>query len=237
MLPDMHVSTTTTGFHINSQLQSEIATGCVGQTWIQPERWCRGKTAAAREAGQSGSYYKGGDYLGGCSGGQVLHCRGSESDGVASWCHWVWMTCLPPAQRRQRWWRAGASGTGSPARQPLKRDEREKSKKKKACFFLGCVWAPKVMNWDNLIPLNNATTPSNKNIFQTPEIICNHLQLLSNSENSFTEVERVCACVCVYQWDWYVQHNQLHSNLGVRDCSHIFLVFCLCLLLPPDVPN
>lgn len=30
------------------------------------------------------SYHKGGDYLGGCSGGQPLHCRANESDDAVS---------------------------------------------------------------------------------------------------------------------------------------------------------
>lgn len=39
--------------------------------------------------------------------------------------------------------------------------------------------------------------------------------------------------MCVCQWDWYIQYNQLHSNLEVRDRSHVFLIFldCVCFFL------
>lgn len=41
-----------------------------------------GETAASQRA--AGSYDKGGDYLGVCSDGQLLHCRGSASGGAVS---------------------------------------------------------------------------------------------------------------------------------------------------------
>lgn len=56
-----------------------------------------------------------------------------------------------------------------------------------------------------------------KSVTKKPEIICNQLQLLSNSENSFTEVwESVCACSG--ETDTYSATNvcfcpQLVSNL------------------------
>lgn len=72
MLPVMHIFNNHN--KLKSQPQSEYKTGCVGQTWIQPEQWWR----------EDGSYDKGDDYLWGCSGGKLLHCRGSESGGAAS---------------------------------------------------------------------------------------------------------------------------------------------------------
>lgn len=94
------------------------------QTWIQPER--DGGEKRQRPGSRTfGRYFKGSDYLGGCSGGQLLHCRESESDDVVSWCRWVWMIGLPPLLRGLRWWRADASGMGSPARQPLNREKRK----------------------------------------------------------------------------------------------------------------
>lgn len=59
---------------------------------------------------------------------------------------------------------------------------------------MGCVWAAKVVSRDTEMPFNNTPLKKKKKI-QKPEIICNHLQLLSNSENSFTEVECVCVSV------------------------------------------
>lgn len=61
-----------------------------------------------------------------------------------------------------------------------------------------------------------------KSVTKKPEIICNQLQLLSNSENSFTEVWE---SVCVQRWDWYIQCSQLHSNLGFVTVHTFFLFF------------
>lgn len=143
------IQTTTAGFHINSShccewVHNRLRGGGGRTTWIQPERWWKETTAAGQQRA-SQQLLQCGNYLGGCGGGQLLHCRGSESDGAASWCRWVWTTGLPPAQRRRRWWRAGASGTGSPARQPL---NGARGKREEACFFLGCLGVPEVENRD-----------------------------------------------------------------------------------------
>lgn len=127
---------------------------------------------------------------GGCSGGQLLHCRGSESGGAVSWCHWVSTTGLPPPPRRRRWWRADASGTGSPARQPLKRDEREK---RKVSFSLGSVWEWKVLNRDSLIPVRKKK--------KKPKA-WNYLQSSAVAKQQWKQLHRgwVYVCVCVCQW-------------------------------------
>lgn len=192
MLPGMHLfyNHNWVSHKFKSQLQSEYTTDCVGQTWIQPEQWRK------RERQRPGSrtvsrYNKGGDYLGGCGGGQLLHCRESESDGVVSWCRWVWMTGLPLPLRRRRWRRADASGMGSPAQQPLN-GTRGGGGKEEACFLQVCLGTKSSEQGES--GSSKQLKYILKSLNQKPEMICNHLQLLSNSENSFTEVERECVC-------------------------------------------
>lgn len=73
-------STTRTGFHINSSHSCRVSTQ---QTAWGKHKFSQNDGGRERQRprrGTVGSYYKGGDYLGGCGGGQLLHCRGSESD-------------------------------------------------------------------------------------------------------------------------------------------------------------
>lgn len=81
-----------------------------------------------------------------------------------------------------------------------KRGEREKRRGLFLSWVFGCTRSREQGQKKNCFLLNNATMPLNKNVFmkkkkekkksvtKKPEIICNQLQLLSNSENSFTEV-------------------------------------------------
>lgn len=62
-------------------------------------------------------------------------------------------------------------------------------------------------------------------------MICNQLQLLSNSKNSFTEVESMCmyARVCVCEPVGMVHTVPIAYEFGVCDCSHVSpVVFGLC---------
>lgn len=79
MLPVMHIFNNHN--KLKSQPQSEYrlcgANMDTARTMVEGGRQRPGSRTA-------GSYDKGDDYLWGCSGGQLLHCRGSESGGAAS---------------------------------------------------------------------------------------------------------------------------------------------------------
>lgn len=77
--------------------------------------------------------------------------------------------------------------------------------------------------------------PLNKNVFlkkkKEKKKVCNqkawnYLQSAAVAKQQWKQLHRgLRKCVCVQRWDWYIQCNQLHSNLGFVTVHTFFLFF------------